>query len=215
MLYYPVMPEKESRSRIHFYRNSRRGKILRALTASDISFWGTDAFISAIFILFAIQFIPGGSATHIGLAFLGNRTMNALSSIPAGKFFDRHKGQFDEIWSLMLVNLLTGLFYMALSFATSLWQLYVAMLLLGFFSAVNLAAWRVVFYGNISKNEYGQTVGVYQTFISIAQGIALALGGWLGDTVGFDKAVFLGGIVIALGSIFLLMIVRFFPKPSP
>lgn len=199
--------------RINFYRNTRRGKILRILTASDVTFWGTDAFISAIFILFAVQFIPGGSATHIGLAFLGNRLVNALSSIPIGNVFDRYKGQLDEIWSLTLVNFLTGFLYIGLSFATSLWQLYVAMLLLGFFSAVNLAAWRVVFYGNISKNEYGQTVGVYQTFISIAQGIALALGGWLGDTVGFDKAVLLGGVVIASGSFLLFSIMHFFKKP--
>lgn len=204
------MPEQEHSGRIHFYRNSRRGKILRALTASDISFWGTDSFISVVLVLYAIQFIPGGSATHVGFAFLGNRLVNALCSLPIGRFFDRYRGYLDELWALALASVLTGMLYIGLSFANALWQLYVIMLALGFLSAVNLAAWRVIFYNNIAKGEYGQTVGVYQTFISISQGIALALGGYLGDRIGFDNVVFLGGLIIMLGGFFPLAIVRFF-----
>lgn len=206
------MRKESHSSRINFYRGTRRGKILRALTASDISFWGTDAFISVIFVLYAIQFIPGGSATHIGFALLGNRLINALFSIPIGKVFDRYKGHLDELWSLALASFLTGALYMWLSFATSLWQLYSVMLVLGFLSAVNLAAWRVTFYSNIGKNEYGQTVGIYQTLISISQGLAVALGGYMGDTIGFDKVVFLGGLIIAIGGLFPVAIMRFYPK---
>lgn len=207
------MLEKESPSRIHFYRNSRRGKILRALTASDISFWGTDAFISVVFVLYTIQFIPGGSATHVGFAFLGNRIVNALCSLPIGRLFDRYRGYLDELWSLALASFITGMLYMLLSFATALWQLYFVMLILGLLSAINLAAWRVIFYSTIAKTEYGQTVGIYQTFISLAQGVALALGGYLGDRIGFNNVVLLGGIIIALGGFFPLAIVKFFKKP--
>lgn len=204
------MPEPEHSGRIHFYRNSRRGKILRALTASDISFWGTDAFISVVLVLYAIQFIPGGSATHVGFAFLGNRLINALCSLPIGRLFDRYRGYLDELWSLAFASFFTGLLYVTLSFASALWQLYAIMLVLGFLSAINLAAWRVIFYNTIAKKEYGQTVGVYQTFISISQGIALALGGYLGDRIGFDNVVLLGGIIIILGGFFPLAIVKFF-----
>lgn len=208
------MSENHSPERINFYRGTKRGKVLRALTASDITFWGTDAFISVVFVLYAIQFIPGGSATHVGLAFLGNRLVNALCSIPIGKIFDHYKGHLDELWALSFASFLTGALYIALSFATALWELYFVMLALGLLSAINLAAWRVVFYSNIAKGEYGQTVGIYQTFISIAQGLALALGGWLGDTVGFDKVVFIGGLIIAVGGLFPIVIMQYFDKPK-
>jgi MFS family permease len=208
------MTEQHPPERINFYRGTKRGKVLRALTASDITFWGTDAFISVVFVLYAIQFIPGGSATHVGLAYLGNRLVNALCSIPTGKVFDHYRGHLDELWALTFASFLTGALYMWLSFATSLWQLYVVMFMLGVLSAVNLAAWRIVFYSNIAKGEYGQTVGIYQTFISIAQGLALALGGYLGDTIGFDKVVFIGGLIIAIGGLFPVIIMRYFKKPK-
>jgi MFS family permease len=169
--------------------------------------------VAVVFVLYAIQFIPGGSATHVGFAFLGNRIVNALCSLPIGRLFDRYHGYLDELSSLALASFLTGALYIWLSFATALWQLYLVMLILGFLSATNLAAWRVIFYNTIAKDEYGQTVGIYQTFISLAQGVALALGGYLGDRIGFDNVVFLGGIIIALGGFFPLAIVRFFKKP--
>jgi MFS family permease len=201
------------RDRINFYQNSPRGKILRAMTLSDISFWGSYNFIKVILILFVIQFIDGGSATHLGLAFLVYKGFAAALSISIGRFFDRHKGYLDEMWGLALASFATGGVYIALSFSTHLWQLYTAMLALGFLSVVNMSSWRILFYNHIEKAEYGRTIGIYMAILSLAEGLALALGGFFGDTFGFDKVVFYGGVVAVLGGLIPLT-VKYFLLPD-
>lgn len=198
--------------RIDFYQNSKRGKILRAMTLNDITYWGSDSFIFVIFALYVVEFIPGGSATHVGLSWFVYEGTKALLSIPVGQFFDKHKGYIDEIWGLTIASFLAGTTYMLLSQATQLWQLYVAMLVLGFFATINLTSWRVLFYNNIDKGEYGETVGIYQTLMSIGTALAVALGGIVGDRFGFDVVVLLGGFIIFVGGFVPLFVKQFFKK---
>jgi MFS family permease len=187
---------------------TNRSKIIQVMTLNDITYWATDAFVGVILILFVLQFIQGGSATHFGLAFLVYKGASALLSIPIGRFFDKHKGHIDELWALVGTSVASGSVYMSLSFANELWHLYLAMAALGVVSTVNLIAWRTLFYSNIEAGEYGRTIGIYQAFMSMGQGLALALGGFVGDRFGFDTVVFYGGAVIALGGFLPLTIKR-------
>ncbi len=182
------------------------------MTMSDIFFWGSDAFIGVILILFVLNFIDGGSATHLGLAFLLYKAVAAVISIPVGRFFDKHPGYLDELWGLAMASFLAGMVYISLSFASELWQLYSAMFLLGITSVIQVLSWRTLFYNNIEHAEYSQTIGIYQAIFSFFQGVAIALGGFVGDTFGFSTAVFAGGVVIALGGLFPLSIRYLFAK---
>lgn len=182
------------------------------MTLSDISFWGTYSFISVIIALFVVEFIEGGSATHLGLSSMVYSAIAAILSIPIGRFFDKHKGYLDEVWGLSFASAATGVVYIWLSFATDLWQLYLAMALLGAVSVINTTSWRILFFNNIDKKEYGETVGIYQTLMSIGEGMALALGGIMGDIFGFEKVVFYGGVVILFGSLIPIGIKSLFKK---
>ncbi len=203
----------EHRTKADFYQDNSRGKIIRTLTLSDLSFWAVDAFVAVILVLFVIQFIDGGSATHAGLAFLAYKGVAALLSIPIGRFFDTHKGHIDEVWGLATASFVYGGAYMLLAFATELWQLYTVMVVMGCMSTVNLLSWRTLFYNSIHKGSYTETVGTYQTVVFLGQGVALAMGGIVGDTFGFNTVVFYGGLIITLGGFLPLSIRYFIPKP--
>lgn len=201
-----------NKNKIDFYQNSPRGKILRAMTLSDVTYWGADAFIVVIFALYVVNFIEGGSATHIGFSFFVYFFVRALLSIPIGQFFDKHCGYIDEIWGLTITGFIAGSIYMLLSQASQLWHLYLAMLALGFISAVNLTSWRILFYNNIDKEEYGQTVGIYQTVIGISYALAVALGGIAGDVFGFDTVLLIGGMVMFIGGFMPITVKQYFKK---
>jgi MFS family permease len=200
--------------RLDFYTDSARGKTLRTLTLSDLSFWATDAFVAIVLVLFIIQNIEGGSATHVGLAYLLYKGIAAALSIPAGRFFDRHKGKIDEVWGLAVSSFAYGAGYVLLSFSNELWELYAVMAVLGAMSTINLLSWRTLFFNGIDKAEYTETVGTYQTIMFVGQGFALALGGFAGDTFGFQTVVFFGGIVIFFGGFLPLTIKYLFRKRS-
>lgn len=203
----------EHRTKADFYQDTTRGKIIRTLTLSDLSFWAVDAFVTVVLVLFVIQFIEGGSATHAGLAFLTYKGIAALLSIPVGRFFDTHKGHLDEVWGLAVAAFVYGGSYMLLAFSTQLWQLYAVMVVMGLMSTVNLLSWRTLFYNSIHKDVYTETVGTYQTIVFLGQGVALAMGGIVGDTFGFNTVVFYGGLIITLGG-FLPLSLRYFIHKS-
>lgn len=191
---------------------SRRSNIVNTLTANDIVFWGADSFILVSLALFVVTFIEGATVFHFGIALMIHRVVGALAAIPVGRLFDRNKGYLDEVWGLSLACLLAGFVYIWLSFSTTIWQLYLAMLLLGITSTVNLTSWRILFYGNIGKKQFGQTVGVYQTLFSLGIGIFLAIGGFAGERFGYEKVLMFGGFLMVFGSTFPLLIRGYFSK---
>ncbi len=180
------------------------------MTLNDVTYWGSDSFIAVIFALFVVNFIDGGTAAHVGFAFFAYNFTRALASMPVGQFFDKHKGYLDEVYGLAFTSFVTGAVYILLSQATQLWHLYLAMIVLGVISAVNLTSWRVLFYGNIEKNEYAQTVGVYTTLLAISYSLAGALGGIIGETFGFDKVVLIGGVIVFLGGLIPITVQQYF-----
>ena len=196
--------------RLKFFKNSRRGKILRAMTLHDVMFWSSDAFVTVIFALYVVQFIEGGNATHVGLSYFVYSLVRGLLSIPVGQFFDKHRGRIDEVWGLALASFGGGIVYILLSQAHEPWHLYVAMFAMGFFSLLDVMSWRVLFYTSLDKTEYAETVGIYETITMVTVSFAVALGGIAGDRFGFDMVVLFGGIMMFVGGFVPLMVRRFF-----
>ena len=142
-----------------------------------------------------------------------HRVMGALAAIPVGKWFDSQKGYLDEVTGLSFACLVAGFCYILLSFSTQIWQFYLIMFFLGITAMVNLASWRILFYNNIGKKQFGQTIGVYQMLFSLGIGLFLAVGGFAGDRYGYDTVLMLGGIMMTFGSLLPLMIRGYFePK---
>jgi len=189
---------------------TKRSNIIRAMTANDVVFWGADAFISVALALFVVTYINDATVLNVGLALMIHRIVNALTSIPIGRFFDKHKGFLDEVTALSIACFAAGSIYFILSFCTEIWQLYTAMLFLGFSTAVNMSSWRIIFYGHVNQEQMGQTLGVYQMLFSFGIGLFLAIGGFAGDRFGYDKVLMCGGLLMMSGSVLPLMIRSYF-----
>jgi len=179
----------------------RRSNILSALTFNDAFYWGADIFVAIIFALYLTQNIEGGTATHVGIIYAIYRISRALFALPFGRFFDKHKGYVDETWALILSGLIVGSSYIGLFFATELWQVYVAMIVVGIGHAMNIGSWTVLFYNNMRKDQRGKVVGAYQTIMQIVYGLSAALAGFAGDRFGFEWIILIAGIATILSGI--------------
>lgn len=195
-----------------FLQPSKRGRILRAMTLNDITYWGADSFIFVVYALYIVNVVEGGSATHVGVTIFTYYFVRALLSIPIGQYFDKHCGYLDELWGLSLTSFATGAIFIFMSQTTELWHIYLAMALLGVMRAINLTSWNVLFYNNIEKEEYGQTVGIYQTAVAIVYALATALGGITGDFLGFEIVLLAGGIVVFFGGFIPITVRQYFLK---
>lgn len=183
-----------------------RSHVLSTLTLNDAFYWGADLFFATIFALYLTQNIHGGTATHVGIIYAVYRIVRGLVSLPIGKFFDRHKGYFDEVWALALSGLLVGGVYVYLFFAEYLWEIYIAMAIVGVGHALNIGSWTVLFYSSIAKSKQGEVVGVYQTIMQVVYALSSALAGFAGDTFGFEWIMLVAGIITILSGIVPLAI---------
>lgn len=189
---------------------TKRSQVVKILTANDVIVWGSDAFISVALALFVVTFIEGATILNVGIGLMIHRVMGALSAVPIGRWFDTHRGYLDEVRGLSFACLVAGFCYILLSFATEIWQFYLLMFFLGMASMVNLASWRILFYSNIGKKQFGQTIGVYQMLFSLGIGLFLAVGGFAGDRYGYDTVLLFGGVMMTFGSLLPLLIKGYF-----
>lgn len=190
--------------------NSKQSNVIRTLTANDVIFWGADAFISVALALFVVTFIEGATVLNVGVALMIYRVVNALSSVPIGRFFDRNKGYLDEVTGLSFACFFAGVAYILLSFSTAIWQLYVVMFCLGITSAINLTSWRILFYKHIDNEQFGQTLGLYQMLYSLGIGLFLVVGGFAGENFGYDRVLLFGGLTMFVGSTLPFLIRSYF-----
>ena len=190
----------------------RKNNILSVLTFNDASYWGADIFIATIFALYLTQNIEGGTATHVGIIYALYRISRAFIALPLGRFFDKRKGYLDEMWALSLSGLIVGSTYITLFFATQLWQIYLAMIVIGIGHALNIGSWTVLFYNSMTKNQRGEIVGVYQTIMQIVYALSAALAGFVGDIYGFEWIILVAGIITILSGLAPLTIKSVFKK---
>lgn len=184
----------------------RKSPILSALTLNDAAFWGSDVFVGVIFALYITQNIEGGTAIHVGLVFGLYRAIRALAAIPIGQYLDDHKGHIDEYYTLLSSGLLVGGTYLALFFATDLWHIYVGMLAIGIGHALDVTAWRILFYSNVPEKNEGEVMGIYETVMQVVYGLAIIVAGFVGEIFGFEWTLFFAGIFTILSSIILLTV---------
>ncbi len=183
-----------------------KSSILSALTFNDGAFWGADMFAGVVFALYITQNIPGGSAIHVGLVFGLYRLIRAITAIPIGRFLDKHRGHLDEYYTLMTAGGITGLVYITLFFATELWHVYLGISFIAIGHALNIGAWNVLFYGNVSEEIRGQAIGTYQMFTQIIYGLAIIIAGFVGEIFGFEWTLLFAGIVTLLSSLIMWFI---------
>jgi len=182
---------------LKLFKGSKKN-VLSALTLNDATYWGADIFIATIFALYLTQNITGGTATQVGIIYAIYRISRAFFALPFGRFFDKNKGYLDEMWALVLSGLIVGSTYVALFFATQLWQVYLAMIIIGIGHALNIGSWTVLFYSSMTKNQRGEVVGVYQTIMQVVYALSAALAGFAGDVYGFEWIILTAGIATIL-----------------
>ncbi len=184
---------------LQLFKFTKYSHLSEVLTLNDVLYWGGDTFVSVVMALFVTQYIDGSSASSVGIAYMVYRLTSSLTTSQAGKLFDKHKGYFDEIWALFGASLVAGLSYIALSFAGELWQLYLAMGILGVCRSVDVNSWKLLFYTHIEKKMKGRTMGMYDAIYGVSMGAIAALSGFVGEMYGFRIVILVAGIIMFLG----------------
>lgn len=185
-------------------------KIIKVLITSDFFLnlgWG---LLSPIFALFILQKItindPAKAAEVAGFAALAYWIAKSFIEIPIGHFLDKHEGEKDDFWFMVLGLFVVALVPIGYLFSTEAWHIYCFQVVHAVGMAMALPSWLAIFTRHIDKGKEALEWSMESTSIGTGAGIAGGLGGIVASIFGFKTLfIFVSGLTI-FSAILLLMV---------
>ncbi len=176
------------------------------MIASDVALLTGFGFIAPIFAIFVAQRITvgdiGEAAMIAGFAMAIYFGFKSLLMIPFGKYLDRNHGEKDDLYFVIIGNILAAIAVFGYIFSSAPWHIYLLNGLYSLGMAMNIPGWTAIFTRHIDKGKEAFEWATRSTVIGIGAGASGALGGIIANTMGFN-ILFLGVGIIVLISAFL------------
>lgn len=176
-------------------------KVIKVMIASDVVLLTGFGFISPIFAIFIKENIQGGGVEVAGFAMAIYWGVKSILQIPFGKYLDKVKGERDDLWFVVIGNVLAALAVFGYIFSFLPWHVYLCQGIYSLGMAMNIPGWCAIFTRHIDKGKEAFEWSTRSTFIGIGAGIAGALGGVIAAKLGFN-ILFTGVGIFALASAF-------------
>ena len=176
-------------------------KVIKVMIASDVVLLTGFGFISPIFAIFIKENIQGGGVEVAGFAMAIYWGVKSILQIPFGKYLDKVKGERDDLWFVVIGNVLAALAVFGYIFSFLPWHVYLCQGIYSLGMAMNIPGWCAIFTRHIDKGKEAFEWSTRSTFIGIGAGISGALGGVIAAKLGFN-ILFTGVGIFALASAF-------------
>lgn len=185
-------------------------KVVILLTLSDVFAWGPFLIITAISAVYLATKLGENIVEIVGIGTSIYFVTRALFQIPIGLLTDKLKSDKDEIFILILGVLLMGLPYIFYPQISNPIHYYILQLVFGMGVSLNVTNWRKLFATNVDSGREGIQYATYETIMSIATAILSTLIGIIASLgeIYFDIVIVSAGIVMMLGSIWILLIYK-------
>jgi len=177
-------------------------KVIKVLILSDLALLTGLGFVAPIFAIFLTKNIEGANIELAGFAAAVYWITHSLVMIPFGHYLDKNHGEKDDLWFIIIGNLLAALAVFGYIFSRQQWHIYVLQGIYGVGMGMNMPGYTAIFTRHIDKGREAFDWSVRGTLIGLGTGIAGALGGVIAQNYGFNK-LFIGIIFFILLSSFL------------
>ncbi len=183
-------------------------KVIKILILSDVALIAGLGFVTPIFAIFLTDQIQGGNLEVIGYAAAIYWIVKSLVLIPFGKYLDRNHGEKDDLWFVVIGNLLAALAVFGYLFSRLPWHIYLLQTIYAVGMGMNIPGYTAIFTRHIDKGKEAFDWSVRGALVGMATGITGALGGMVAHKFGFST-LFVGvGIFILLSAFLPLLIIK-------
>lgn len=181
-------------------------RIIKFFVMSDLMLWGGWGLIGPIFSIFLIDTIPGATVATVGGVVSTYWITKSLVQLPVAVTLDRHEGERDDFYTLILALVLAGFTALAYLLVTDIATLYVVAFLQGLSFGLYAPAWSGIFSRHLDKEHYAFDWSLDSTTIGLASGVAAFVGGSLANAFGFDIVFILASVFSFFSAMLLLMV---------
>ncbi|MFC1700170.1 MFS transporter [Patescibacteria group bacterium] len=185
------------------------GKVKTIILAHSI-FWMAQKLIQPFLAIFFLEELRGVTLVEIGTSslifFLTAGTVEPVFSF----IEEKRKGLRDEASFVIGGYFLRGFTFMAFTFSTSVWHLYLFQFILGLAAAMYSAADKTVF-SNILKGEKGTGTllwGTDDSVILFSAALGAFLGGYLASLYGIRIFLMVSGLLTILAGLMYYVVLR-------
>ncbi|MDO8557097.1 MAG: MFS transporter [Candidatus Jorgensenbacteria bacterium] len=179
-------------------------RVVKHFILSDLMLWSGWGLIGPIFAVFIIQGIPNVSLVTIGATSAIYWIVKSIIQIPVALLLDRHKGEKDELYTLIGSLILAGFVALAFLLVKTTGQLYFVTLLQGIAFGLYIPSWYAIFSRHLDKDRYALDWSLDSTSIGVASGVTALIGGMVADYFGFP-ALFIAAGILSFGSAFVIL----------
>jgi MFS family permease len=181
-------------------------KVIKAMIASDVALLTGFGFITPIFAIFIAQRVTAGNTTEAaeiaGFAMGIYWGVKSIFQIPFGQYLDKVVGERDDLWFVVIGDVLAALAVLGYIFSHSAWHIYLCQGIYSLGMAMNIPGWCAIFTRHIDKGKEAFEWSTRSTIIGVGAAISGALGGLFAAKFGFN-VLFIVVAVFALASALL------------
>jgi len=194
----------------------RLNRVVIFLTLSDVFAWGTFTITSALTGLYLANKLGQNAIQYVGIGTAIYFLTRSLTQIPLGRLTDKYKNDKDEILILFVGVILMGIPFVFYPYISSQYHYFFLQFIFGLGVALNVTNWRKLFALNVDGGREGRQYAMYETIISAFTAIFSITGGFIANmgTQYFDMVMSFAGIMIMLGSVWIIFIYKYEDRKS-
>lgn len=181
-------------------------KIIKILIFSDVALVSGFGFIVPIFAIFLVGKIQGGNVEMVGYAAAIYWIVNSLTIIPCAKYLDKVRGERDDLWFIIIGNVLAAVSVIGYIFSYLPWHVYLLQAVYALGMSMNVPGYSAIFTRHIDKDKEAFDWSVRTALIGLGSGASGALGGIIANRFGFNT-LFIGVAIFILISAILPILI--------
>ena len=184
----------------------RMNKIIKVLILSDVALLSGFGFVIPIFAIFLVDKIQGGNIEVVGYAAAIYWIVNSLTVIPFARYLDKNRGERDDLWFVVIGNVLAAASVIGYIFSYLPWHIYLLQAMYALGMGMNIPGYSAIFTRHIDKNREAFDWSVRAALIGLGSGVSGALGGIIANRFGFN-VLFIGVAIFILVSAILPILI--------
>lgn len=173
---------------------------IKVLISSDFAINAGYSLFAPVFAIFVTGQIVDGSAQVVGFAAAIAQIAKVALQIPIARYLDRHQGEMDDFYSMVIGSFVIAVIPFLYLFATTAMHLYGIQVIYGIGAALAIPPWYAIFTRHIDKLQENVEWSLESIAVGISGAGAAALGGIIVDRFGFELAFILGGLFAMFGA---------------
>jgi MFS family permease len=181
-------------------------RVIKILILADVALLTGLGFVTPIFAIFITEHIHGGDVRVVGFAASVYWITLSLVLIPLGKYLDRNHGEKDDLYFIIIGNVLAAAAVLGYIFASLPWHIYLLQGIYAIGMGMNIPGYTAIFTRHIDKGREASSWSARAALVGIGAGAAGALGGAVAHYFGF-KVLFLGIMILLLISAALPLLI--------